>query len=74
MLEKVIALLAEQLDLDPDDISGDTSFADDLGADSLDLVELMVTAEAEYGVVIIEDELENIKTVGDIARYIETHM
>lgn len=73
MLDKIIALLAEQLDLDPDNINEETRFTEDLGADSLDVVELMVTAESEYGVTIVEDELEGIKTVGDVVRYIETH-
>ncbi len=70
--EKVKDLIAEQLDVqDKDSITENSSIADDLGADSLDVVDLVMALEDEFGVDIPEEEVENIKTVGDIVKYIE---
>ena len=72
MLEKVKEIIEEQLNLDGVDITEDSSFKDDLGADSLDLFELVMAFEEEYGVEIPAEELENITTVGDIIEYMKS--
>ena len=72
ILEKVKDLIADQLDVaDKDSITEGSSITDDLGADSLDVVDLVLALEDEFGIEIPEDEVENIKTVGDIIKYIE---
>lgn len=70
-LESVKKILSEQLRVDIDSITEDTNVMEDLGADSLDIVEMLMTIEQDYGVVIPDDEVVGFKTVGDIARYIE---
>lgn len=72
ILEKVKDLIADQLDVDDkDSITEASSITDDLGADSLDVVDLVMAIEDEFNVEIPEDQVENIKTVGDIVKYIE---
>lgn len=72
IFEKVKELIADQLDVaDKDNITEASSITDDLGADSLDVVDLVMALEDEFSVEIPEDEVENIKTVGDIVKYIE---
>lgn len=72
IFEKVKDLIADQLDVDDKDgITLDSSITDDLGADSLDVVDLVMALEDEFSVEIPEDQVENIKTVGDIVKYIE---
>ena len=66
MLEKMQELIADQLSVDADSITESSSFKDDLGADSLDLYELIMALEEEYDVEIPTDDLENISTVGDV--------
>ena len=61
--EKVLGIIADQLDLDPSEIKLDSSFVDDLGADSLDTVELVLALEEQFEVSIPDNEAENIKTV-----------
>ena len=73
MLEKVKAVIVEQLGVDEDQVTLDASFADDLGADSLDTVELIMAFEEEFGVEIPDTEAEKIKTVQDVINYIEAH-
>jgi len=68
---KVIELIVEQLDADSDSISDDDSFMDDLGADSLDTVELLMAFEEEFGIEIPDEDAENIRTVGDVLKYLE---
>lgn len=70
ILEKIIEITAEQLDIDLDTITPDTAFIEDLDADSLDVVELMMALEEEFDVEISEEEAENIVTVSDAAAYI----
>lgn len=70
MLEKITEIIAEQLDVDAASINAETSFKDDLEADSLDLFELIMAVEEEYGVEIPSEDLENIKTVQDIMDYL----
>ena len=71
MLERVKEIIQEQLNLDGVEITEESSFKDDLGADSLDVVDLVMALEDEFNVEIPEDQVENIKTVGDIVKYIE---
>lgn len=69
--EKVRAILAEQLDLDIDSISMDSAIIDDLGADSLDIVDLVMTLEDEFDSEIPDEAIENMKTVGDVVHFLE---
>ena len=72
IFENVRDLIADQLDIaDKDTITEGSSITDDLGADSLDVVDLVMAIEDEFSVEIPEDEVENIKLVGDIVKYIE---
>lgn len=72
IFEKVKELIADRLDVeDKDSISEDSSITDDLGADSLDVVDLVMDIEENFNIEIPEDQVENIKTVGDIVKYIE---
>ena len=71
VLDKVIKMVADQFMIDPSEVSADTVFVDDLGADSLDVVELTMALEEEFSLPDTpEDELMNIHTVGDLAEYI----
>ncbi len=72
MLEKVSEIICEQLNLDGVEITEETSFKDDLGADSLDLFELVMAFEEEYDVEIPAEELEGIATVGDIITFMKS--
>ena len=75
MLEKLCELIAEQFGVEPDSVNADTSFVDDLGADSVDLVELSMALEAEFGMEEMESEdVESIKTVGDLYKYMQDHL
>lgn len=71
MLEKMREIIAEQLNCDGESIGLDTSFKDDLGADSLDLFELVMALEEEYGLEIPAEELSDVETVGDIIEYLK---
>lgn len=71
MLEKMREIIAEQLNCDGETIGLDTSFKDDLGADSLDLFELDMALEEEYGLEIPAEELSDVETVGDIIEYLK---
>ena len=74
MLEKIAALIEEQLgSVSASEITEETSFKDDLGADSLDLFELVMSLEDKYDVEIPSEELEKLLTVGDVMKYIEEH-
>lgn len=73
MIDEIIEALSEQLKVDASEINENTSVLDDLGADSLDVVELLMTLEDKYGVIVPDDEAANLKTVGDIAEYIENN-
>lgn len=74
VLEKVKVILAEQFDVDEDSLQNDTDLQDDLGADSLDVVDLLMSIEDEFELEIPDEEIENIRTVGDLVNYIETNM
>ena len=71
MLEKMREIIAAQLNCDGETIGLDTSFKDDLGADSLDLFELVMALEEEYGLEIPAEELSDVETVGDIIEYLK---
>ena len=73
VLEKVKAILAEQFDVDEDKITADTDLQEDLGADSLDVVDLLMSIEDEFEVEVPDEEIENIKTVGALVSYIEAN-
>ncbi|HIU62043.1 MAG TPA: acyl carrier protein [Candidatus Coproplasma excrementigallinarum] len=72
MLEEIAKMLAEQLDVDPATINENTDIIKDLGADSLDVVELLMTLEEKTGKTIPEDKVAELKTVGDIVKVLET--
>ena len=74
MLEKIQAMLAEALNLPLEKVAPDAKIVDDLGADSLDVVELLSRLEDEYGIMIPDDEVENLVTVADVANAIEELM
>ncbi|HIR56520.1 MAG TPA: acyl carrier protein [Candidatus Gallacutalibacter pullicola] len=73
VLEKVKAILSEQFDVEEDTITPDTSITEDLGADSLDVVDLLMSIEDEFEIEIPDGEVENIKTVGELVSYIENN-
>ena len=73
VLEKLKSILSTQFDVEEDTITNDTNLADDLGADSLDVVDLLMTIEDEFEIEIPDSEVESIKTVGAIVDYIELH-
>ncbi len=69
--ETVVSIICEQFDLEEKDVSMETGVTEDLGADSLDLVEVLSAIEDELDVEIPDEVLENMKTVGDLVKYIE---
>ncbi|MEZ6126197.1 MAG: acyl carrier protein [Planctomycetaceae bacterium] len=69
--EKVVEIVSDQLDTPKDDISRSSSFVDDLKADSLDIVELVMALEDEFDIKIPDEDYDKIKTVGDVITYIE---
>ncbi|HIR00464.1 MAG TPA: acyl carrier protein [Candidatus Scybalocola faecavium] len=73
MLEKMRELIADQLNVDPSEVVESATFEGDLGADSLDLFELVMNLEEEYGIEIPTEELETLKTVGDVMNYLKEH-
>jgi acyl carrier protein len=71
--QRVREIVAEQLERDVNEVTNAASFIDDLGADSLDIVELVMKMEEEFGIEIPDEEAEKIKTVNDVIQYIKTH-
>jgi acyl carrier protein len=71
--EKVKSIIAEQLSVDEEEVTNDASFVDDLGADSLDVVELVMAFEEEFGIEIPDDDAEKITKVKDAIDYIDSH-
>lgn len=69
--EKITEIIVEQLGVKPEEVTPEASFVDDLGADSLDTVELVMALEEEFGVEIPDEDAEKIQTVGDASKYIE---
>lgn len=75
MFEKLCALIAEQFGVEPDSITADTTFVDGLGADSVDLVDLSMALEEEFGMDEMDaEEIETIITVGDLYKYLQDHL
>ena len=72
MLETIKSIVADQLGVDEDQVTEDASFIDDLGADSLDTVELIMAFEEEFDVEIPDEDAQKIKTVKDVIEYIES--
>ena len=70
-LEKVQAIIADQLDIDADKINENTSLSEDLGADSLDIVEMMMSIEEEFGIEINDDDAKEFKVIADLIAYID---
>ena len=71
VLEKVRSILCSQLDLEEDKVTSDAVLSDDLGADSLDLVDLVMSLEEEFNIELSDEDVGEIKTVGDIVKFIE---
>ena len=72
--EKIVEKICNQFGLEPEQISEQTSFVDDLGADSLDVVELTIEMEEEFGMAEVpEEDLKKMQTVGDLVEYVKTH-
>ncbi|MDO4566636.1 MAG: acyl carrier protein [Oscillospiraceae bacterium] len=74
IFEKIREILCSQLDLDEDRVTMESSIVDDLGADSLDVVDLVMSLEEEFDLSIPDEEVANLKQVGDLVRYIEANI
>ncbi len=72
--EKVKQIICDQLDLEEDVVTLEANILEDLGADSLDIVDLVMSLEEEFDIEIPDEQVENIKTVGDIVKYIEAEV
>lgn len=73
IFEKVQEKVAEQLGVEADEVTMESSFIDDLGADSLDIVELLMALEEEFDIEIPDEEAEKLATVGDVVEYIKNN-
>lgn len=73
VFEKIRKILCEQFELDEDRVTMDSSLIGDLGADSLDVIDLSMSIEDEFDIEVPDEEIENFKTVGDIVRFVEEH-
>lgn len=74
VFERVKAIIVEQLGVDESEVTMDASFIDDLGADSLDIVELVMALEEEFDITIPDEDAEKIRTVGEAVKYIQDHI
>ena len=72
MVEKIIDMVAEKLNLEKDEIKADSNFKDDLGVDSLDLFELVISLEEEFDIEIPQEDVTNIQTVNDVVAYLDS--
>ncbi|MDO5301584.1 MAG: acyl carrier protein [Tissierellia bacterium] len=72
MKERVLALIAEQFNLEVNQLGPDTHFVDDMNADSIELVELVMSLEEEFGIELEEEQLTNIQTIGDVLDLMES--
>jgi len=73
IFDRIKDIISDQLGIDADEIAMDSSFIDDLGADSLDIVELIMALEGEFDIEIPDEDAEKISSVGDVVDYIKTH-
>ena len=71
VFEKVRAIVVEQLDVEEDIVTMESSIIDDLNADSLDIVDMVMTIEEEFDIEVPDEEIENMKTIGDIVKFVE---
>lgn len=71
IFEKVKSIIVDQLDVEEEKVTMNANIQDDLGADSLDIVDLVMSFEDEFDMEIPDDQVENIKTVGDVVKYVE---
>ncbi|MBP1748939.1 MAG: acpP [Deltaproteobacteria bacterium] len=74
VVEKITQIIVDQLGVDKSAVVPEAKFIDDLGADSLDIVELLMALEDQFGIEVPDEDAEGMQTVGDIIRYIEEHM
>lgn len=74
VFEKIQAIIAKELDVDPAKITMDTDIVEDLGADSLDAVELVMAVEEEFGCELDDETAQNIRKISDIVKYVEAHL
>ncbi len=70
LVERVNVIITDQLGVEKDALSAEANLLDDLGADSLDVVELVMAVEAEFGIAVPDEDVENIRTIGDIVAYL----
>ncbi|WP_291954192.1 acyl carrier protein [Mahella sp.] len=73
LFEKIRDVIVDQLGVEPDEVKLESSFIDDLGADSLDIVELIMALEEEFDMEIPDEEAEKLTTVNDVVEYIKSH-
>ena len=71
MKDRILQIIAEQFNIDKDDLTEDMNFQDDLNADSIELVELVMSIEEEFETEVSEEDLEKLKTIGDVIEYVE---
>ena len=71
MKDRILQIIAEQFNIDKDDLTEDMNFQDGLNADSIELVELVMTIEEEFETEVSEEDLEKLKTIGDVIEYVE---
>lgn len=71
--EKIRALLAEQLDIDPEKIEMDSDIMADFEADSLDIVDMVMSLEDEFGIEVPDEAIEGLRTVGDVVQFVDSH-
>lgn len=74
MYDKVVEIIANQLQIDSDMIDGCTKIMEDLGADSLDVVEMLMAIEESFGITVPDEDIEELITVSDVVAYIESNM
>lgn len=74
VIEKVTQIIVDQLGINAAEVVQEAKFIDDLGADSLDIVEFLMALEDQYGIEVPDEDAEDLQTVGDLVRYIEERM
>ncbi len=72
--DRIQSIVADQLGVEPADVTKDASILDDLGADSLDVVELVMTLEEVFDIEVPDDVVEEMRTIGDVQRFVESHV
>ena len=73
IFERVRTMLAEQLEIDEDRITMDSNIMEDFDADSLDVVDMVMSLEDEFGIEVPDDAIENLRTVGDVVNFVDSH-